>query len=229
LITGGASGIGLATAQMLMEKGHRVAVTYRTAKPPEGLLGVACDITDAEMVDEAFQQVEAAHGPVEILVANAGITKDRAMLRMSEEDFSSVIDTNLTGSFRVAKRALRAMVSARWGRIIFVGSAVGLRGESGQVNYAASKAALIGAARSMARELGRRAITVNLVAPGLTDTKMAHALTEPQMAALTAQIPLGRIAEPKEIAAAVTFLASDDASYITGAVIPVDGGAAMGH
>jgi len=209
--------------------GDRVAVTCRTGEPPEGLFAVRCDVTDADQVDVAFEQVEAEHGPVEVLVSNAGIVKDQLLLRMSEEDFTTVVDTNLTGAFRVTKRATRGMLRARKGRVVFISSAVALRGESGQANYAASKAGLIGFARSMARELGARGVTFNVVAPGLTETSMSENLMEEQLAHLTGQIPLGRLARPEEVAAAVAFLASDDAGYITGAVVPVDGGAGMGN
>ncbi|HKT59280.1 beta-ketoacyl-ACP reductase [Streptomyces sp. SGAir0957] len=229
LITGGNRGIGLAIARHLADAGDRVAVTYRSGEPPEGLLGVRCDITDTEQVDLAFKQVEEQHGPVEVLIANAGITKDQLLMRMSEDDFTSVLDTNLTGAFRVTKRASRGMLRAKKGRVVFISSAVALRGESGQANYAASKAGLVGFARSMARELGSRGITFNVVAPGLTETSMSQQLSEDQLENLKSQIPLGRLARPEEIAATVAFLSSDQAAYITGAVVPVDGGAGMGH
>ncbi|MEU4111079.1 beta-ketoacyl-ACP reductase (plasmid) [Streptomyces sp. NBC_01426] len=229
LITGGSRGIGLAIARHLAEAGDRVAITYRSGEPPEGLLAVRCDITDTEQVDAAFKEVEEQHGPVEVLVANAGITKDQLLMRMSEEDFASVVDTNLTGAFRVTKRASRGMLRAKKGRVVFISSAVALRGESGQANYAASKAGLVGFARSMARELGSRGITFNVVAPGLTETSMSQALSDEQLENLKTQIPLGRLARPEEIAATVAFLASEQAAYITGAVVPVDGGAGMGH
>ncbi|MFK0119363.1 beta-ketoacyl-ACP reductase [Streptomyces sp. NPDC090994] len=229
LITGGNRGIGLAIARHLAEVGDRVAVTYRSGEPPEGLLAVRCDITDTDQVDAAFKEVEEQHGPVEVLVANAGITKDQLLMRMSEDDFTSVVDTNLTGAFRVTKRASRGMLRAKKGRVVFISSAVALRGESGQANYAASKAGLIGFARSMARELGSRGITFNVVAPGLTETSMSQQLSDEQLENLKAQIPLGRLARAEEIAATVAFLASEQASYITGAVVPVDGGAGMGH
>ncbi|MGW1158972.1 3-oxoacyl-ACP reductase FabG [Streptomyces sp. NPDC002519] len=229
LITGGNRGIGLAIARHLADAGDRVAVTYRSGEPPEGLLGVRCDITDTEQVDLAFKQVEEQHGPVEVLIANAGITKDQLLMRMSEDDFTSVLDTNLTGAFRVTKRASRGMLRAKKGRVVFISSAVALRGESGQANYAASKAGLVGFARSMARELGSRGITFNVVAPGLTETSMSQQLSEDQLENLKSQIPLGRLARPEEIAATVAFLSSDYAAYITGAVVPVDGGAGMGH
>ncbi|MFH9818286.1 beta-ketoacyl-ACP reductase [Streptomyces sp. NPDC017230] len=229
LITGGNRGIGLAIARHLAEAGDRVAVTYRSGEPPEGLLAVRCDITDTDQVDAAFKEVEEQHGPVEVLVANAGITKDQLLMRMSEDDFTSVVDTNLTGAFRVTKRASRGMLRAKKGRVVYISSAVALRGESGQANYAASKAGLIGFARSMARELGSRGITFNVVAPGLTETSMSQQLSDEQLENLKAQIPLGRLARAEEIAATVAFLASEQASYITGAVVPVDGGAGMGH
>jgi 3-oxoacyl-[acyl-carrier protein] reductase len=229
LITGGNRGIGLAIARHLAEAGDRVAITYRSGEPPEGLLAVRCDITDTAQVDAAFKEVEEQHGPVEVLVANAGITKDQLLMRMSEDDFTSVLDTNLTGAFRVTKRASRGMLRAKKGRVVYISSAVALRGESGQANYAASKAGLVGFARSMARELGSRGITFNVVAPGLTETSMSEALSDEQLENLKTQIPLGRLARPEEIAATVAFLASEQAAYITGAVVPVDGGAGMGH
>jgi 3-oxoacyl-[acyl-carrier protein] reductase len=228
-ITGGNRGIGLAIAKAMARDGDRVAVTYRSSEPPAGLLGVRCDITDAAQVDAAFQQVEAEHGPVEVLVANAGITRDSLLMRMPEDDFTSVIDTNLTSAYRVAKRASRGMLRARDARMIFISSAVALRGDKGQANYAAAKAGLIGFTRSLAREFGSRGVTFNVVAPGLTATDMTAALPEARIAELCEEIPLGRVAQPEEIAAAVRFLASREASYITGAVLPVDGGAGMGH
>jgi 3-oxoacyl-[acyl-carrier protein] reductase len=229
LVTGGARGIGLATARAFAGAGDDVAVTYRSTRAPDDLFAVKCDITDPEQVEQAYKEVEERQGRVEVLVANAGVTRDQLLLRMSEEDFTSVLDTNLTGTFRVVKRAVRGMLRARAGRIVLVSSAVGLRGEAGQANYAASKAGLVGFARSLARELGSRGITVNVVAPGLTETAMSDALSEEQRAEMVRQIPAGRLAQPEEIAAAVRFLASPEAAYITGAVLPVDGGGGMGH
>lgn len=229
LVTGGNRGIGLAIARALADDGDAVAVTYRGGEPPEGLLGVRCDVTDAASVDAAFKEVEEAQGPVEVLVANAGTNRDQLLALLKEEDFTAVLDTNLTGAYRVAKRAVRAMMRARHGRIILISSVVGLLGSAGQANYAASKAGQVGLARSLARELGSRNITVNVVAPGFVDTDMTDALGEDRKAEIVKQVPLGRIADPEEIAAAVRFLASDSAAYITGAVIPVDGGLGMGH
>ncbi|WP_143094583.1 3-oxoacyl-[acyl-carrier-protein] reductase [Streptacidiphilus jiangxiensis] len=229
LVTGGNRGIGLAIARAFAEAGDKVAVTYRSGEPPEGLLGVKCDITDSEQVEQAFKEIEAAHGPVEVLVANAGITRDTLLLRMSEEDFTSVLDTNLTGTFRVVKRASKAMLRARKGRVVLISSVVGLLGSAGQANYAASKAGLVGFARSLARELGSRNITVNVVAPGFVDTDMTAVLSDDRRAEIVSQVPLGRYASTAEIASAVRFLSSDEAAYITGAVIPVDGGLGMGH
>lgn len=229
LVTGGNRGIGLAIARALADAGDAVAVTYRSGEPPEGLLGVQCDVTDAASVDAAFKEVEEAQGPVEVLVANAGTNRDQLLALLKEEDFAAVLDTNLTGAYRVAKRAVRAMMRARHGRIILISSVVGLLGSAGQANYAASKAGQVGLARSLARELGSRNITVNVVAPGFVDTDMTDALGEDRKAEIVKQVPLGRIAEPEEIAAVVRFLAGDAAAYITGAVIPVDGGLGMGH
>lgn len=230
LVTGGARGIGLACAQRLASTGYRVAVTHRRADAPDGLFGVRCDVTSTADVDAAFTAVtEHFGGPVEVLVSNAGVTRDGLLLRMSDDDFTAVIDANLTAAFRVAKRATRDMLRARAGRIVLMSSVVGLLGSAGQANYAASKAGLVGFARSLARELGSRGITVNVVAPGPIETDMTAALGEARLAELTGAVPLGRMGTPDEIAAAVAFLASDDAAYITGAVIPVDGGLGMGH
>ena len=229
LVTGGNRGIGLAVAQAFLAQGDQVAVTSRTGDGPEGALALACDVTVQDQVDAAFEAIEAAHGPVEVLVANAGITRDTLLLRMSDEDFTVTLDTNLTGAFRMARRASRGMLRARWGRLVFVSSVVGLLGSAGQANYAASKAGLVGLARSLARELGSRHITSNVVAPGFVDTEMTRVLGEGRRAEIVGQVPLGRYATPEEVAAVVRFLASDEAAYITGAVIPVDGGLGMGH
>jgi 3-oxoacyl-[acyl-carrier protein] reductase len=229
LVTGGNRGIGLAIAQAFAKQGDRVAVTHRGSGAPEGLFGVECDITDNAAVDAAFTAVEAELGPVEVLVANAGITDDTLLLRMTEEQFTRVLDTNLTGAFRCSKRASAKMLRAKWGRIIFISSVVGLYGGPGQVNYAASKAGLIGMARSITRELGTRNITANVVAPGFIDTEMTDVLPEARKAEIIKAIPAGRLARPDEVAAAVTWLASDASGYISGAVIPVDGGLGMGH
>jgi 3-oxoacyl-[acyl-carrier protein] reductase len=229
LVTGGNRGIGLAIARAFAEAGDRVAVTYRSGEPPAGLLGVTCDVTDSAAVDRAFDQAEEAHGPVEVAVSNAGITRDTLILRMTEEDFAAVVETNLAGSFRVAKRAAKSMLRKRYGRMIFISSVVGLLGSPGQANYAASKAALIGLARSLARELGSRGITANVVAPGFVESDMTAALGEVRRAEILGSVPLGRYATPEEVAGVVRFLASDEAAYITGALIPVDGGLGMGH
>ncbi|MEU3194579.1 3-oxoacyl-[acyl-carrier-protein] reductase [Streptomyces sp. NPDC006992] len=229
LVTGGNRGIGLAIARAFAEAGDKVAVTYRSGEPPEGFLGVKCDITEPEQVEQAYKEIEEKQGAVEVLVANAGVTRDQLLLRMSEEDFTSVVDTNLTGTFRVVKRASRAMLRARKGRIVLISSVVGLMGQAGQANYAASKAGLVGFARSLSRELGSRNITCNVVAPGFVDTDMTRALTDEQREDIVKQVPLGRYAAPEEVASSVRFLASDEAAYITGAVIPVDGGLGMGH
>lgn len=229
LVTGANRGIGLATAVRLTDAGHRVAVTYRSEPPEDSrLFAVRCDVTDPAAVDAAFTTIEAELGPVEILVSNAGITRDGLVLRMSDDDFTAVLDANLTAGFRVAKRAVKSMMRARWGRIVFVSSVVGLAGQAGQANYAASKAGLVGLARSLAREFASRGITVNVVAPGPVQTDMIDALTDDQKAAITETVPLGRFASTEEIAATISFIASDDAGFITGAVIPVDGGLAMG-
>lgn len=229
LVTGGNRGIGRAIATAFIAQGDKVAVTTRNGGAPEGALDVRCDVTDPDAVEAAFATVEAAHGPVEVLVANAGITADTLVLRMSEEDWGSVIDTNLTGSFRLAKRAAKGMLRLRRGRIIFISSVVGLLGSAGQVNYAASKAGLVGMARSLSRELGSRSITTNVVAPGFVDTDMTAVLSDEQKQVIKTQVPLGRYGDPTEVASAVTWLASDGAAYVTGAVIPVDGGLGMGH
>ena len=229
LVTGGNRGIGLAIALAFAKQGDKVAVTHRGSGAPEGLLGVRCDVTDGAAVDAAFAEAEQAHGPIEVLVSNAGITDDTLLLRMTEEQFSRVLDANLTGSYRVAKRAARSMLRARWGRMVFISSVVGLSGGAGQVNYAASKAGLVGVARSIARELGSRSITANVVAPGYVSTDMTSELPETRREEILGSIPLRRQASPEDVAAAVTFLASDAAGYITGAVLPVDGGLGMGH
>ena len=229
LITGGSRGIGLATARRFKAIGDRVAITYNSSPPPEGFFAVKCDVTSSTDVDDAFKAVEQHFGPVEILVSNAGMTKDMLLLRMSEDDFTEVIDANLTAAYRVAKRAAQGMLKARKGRIIFVSSVVGLLGSAGQVNYSASKSGLVGLARSIARELGSRSITANVVAPGPVATDMLAALSEDRREALTAAVPLGRLASPDEIAGTIAFLASADAAFITGAIIPVDGGLGMGH
>jgi 3-oxoacyl-[acyl-carrier protein] reductase len=234
LVTGGNRGIGRAIAEAFVAAGDQVAVTYRSGEPPtsdtgRGMLAVRCDVTDADSVEAAFTEIEAAHGPVEVLVANAGITADTLVLRMSEDDWSRVIDTNLTGSFRVAKRAAKGMLRLRRGRLIFISSVVGLLGSAGQVNYAASKAGLVGMARSLARELGSRSITANVVAPGFVETEMTAVLPEDTQKQYKSQIPLGRFASVDDVAAVVQWLGSDGAAYVTGAVIPVDGGLGMGH
>ncbi len=229
LVTGGNRGIGLAIAQAFAAQGDQVAVTYRGKPPPEGLLGVRCDVTDNDQVDAAFKEVEAAHGAVEVLVSNAGITDDTLLMRMSEEQFTRVLDANLTGSYRVAKRACRGMLKARWGRMIFISSVVGMTGGPGQINYAASKAGLIGVARSIVREMGNRNITANVITPGFISTEMTDAVSDERKKTVLAQVPAGRYGGTEEVAAAVTFLASDAAAYVTGAVLPVDGGLGMGH
>jgi 3-oxoacyl-[acyl-carrier protein] reductase len=229
LVTGGSRGIGLACARRFAALGDRVAITYNSSPPPDGLFGVRCDVTDAAQVDAAFKEIEEKFGPVEILVSNAGITKDTLLLRMTEADFAAVVDANLTAAFRVVKRATQGMLRARKGRIILMSSVVGLLGSAGQANYAASKAGLVGFARSLARELGSRSITVNVVAPGPVETDMTAALGEDRLKELTSQVPLARMATADEIAGVVEFLAGPDAGYVTGAVIPVDGGLGMGH
>ncbi|MCR2811995.1 beta-ketoacyl-ACP reductase [Microbacterium sp. zg.Y1090] len=229
LVTGGNRGIGRAIAERFVAEGHRVAVTARSGEGPMGTLTVCADVTDAVAVDAAFRQVEEQLGPVEVVVANAGITKDTLLMRMSEEDFDSVVATNLGGAFRVVKRASKGMLRARWGRVILISSVVGLYGSAGQINYAASKSGLVGFARSLTRELGARGITANVVAPGFIETDMTAALPEDTQAEYKRNIPAGRFATPDEVAGVVTWLASDDAAYISGAVIPVDGGLGMGH
>lgn len=229
LVTGGNRGIGLATARRFADDGHRVAITSRSGEAVDDrILTVRCDVTDTEQVDEAFATVEAALGGVEVLVANAGITRDALVLRMSDDDFTSVLDANLTGAFRTARRAVKTMMRARWGRIVLVGSVVGLGGQAGQANYAASKAGLVGLGRSLAREFASRSITVNLVTPGPIETDMLAALSDDQRAPILEAVPLGRLGDPAEVAATIAFLASDAAGYITGAVVPIDGGLAMG-
>ncbi|MFF2633665.1 3-oxoacyl-ACP reductase FabG [Microbacterium sp. NPDC058021] len=229
LVTGGNRGIGRAIAERFVAEGHRVAVTARSGEGPEGALTVRADVTDAASVDAAFTEVEQQLGPVEVVVANAGITKDTLLMRMSEDDFDSVVATNLGGAFRVVKRASKGMLRARWGRVILISSVVGLYGSAGQTNYAASKSGLVGFARSLTRELGGRGITTNVVAPGFIETEMTASLPEDTQAEYKRNIPAGRFATPDEVAGVVTWLASDDAAYISGAVIPVDGGLGMGH
>jgi 3-oxoacyl-[acyl-carrier protein] reductase len=229
LVTGGNRGIGLAIAQRLAADGDAVTITSRSGDPVEDLHVVPCEVRDPASVDAAFTAAEEAHGPVEVVVANAGVSRDQLLVLLSEEHFSEVIDTNLAGSYRVARRATRGMLRMRRGRLIFISSVVGLLGSAGQANYAASKAGLIGLARSLARELGSRGITANVVAPGFIETDMTAALSEARRKAIVGQIPLGKIAGPETVAATVSFLASAEAGYITGAVIPVDGGLGMGH
>lgn len=229
LITGGNRGIGHAIATRFVADGHRVAVTARTGEGPAGALTVRADVTDGDSLDAAISKVEAALGPIEVVVANAGITKDTLLMRMKDEEFEEVIQTNLVGVFKVVKRCVTSMIKAKHGRIILISSVVGLHGSPGQVNYASSKSALIGFARSVTRELGSRGITANVVAPGFIKTDMTTALPEAQQEAYLASIPGGRFAEPEEVAAAVSWLASDEAAYVSGAVLPVDGGLGMGH
>ena len=234
LVTGGNRGIGLAIAQAFVAEGDQVAITARSGELPAELAGtdvlvVQADVTDSASIDAAFDRIEAELGPVEIVVANAGITRDGLILRMSDDDIDAVLDTNLVGALRVARRAAKGMVRLRRGRLVFVSSVVGLLGSAGQANYAASKAGLVGVARSLARELGSRGITANVVTPGFVDTDMTAVLSEERRAEITGAVPLGRYASPAEVAGTVVFLASDAAAYITGAVIPVDGGLGMGH
>jgi 3-oxoacyl-[acyl-carrier protein] reductase len=229
LITGGNRGIGFSIAEEFVAAGHRVAVTARNGAGPAGSLTVIADVTDGESLDRAFAEVEEKLGPIEVLVANAGITRDTLVMRMSDDDFDDVVNTNLGGSFRVVKRATKGMLKAKFGRIILISSVVGLYGSAGQVNYAASKSALVGMARSLTRELGSRGITANVVAPGFIETDMTAALPEDQQLEYKRNIPAGRFAQPAEVAKVVAWLAGDDAGYISGAVIPVDGGLGMGH
>ncbi|MEV1044712.1 3-oxoacyl-ACP reductase FabG [Streptomyces sp. NPDC049916] len=229
LVTGGNRGIGRAIALSFAEAGDRVAVTHRSGTPPQGVLGVSCDVTDTDQVDRAFQQVEAEQGPVEVLVANAGITRDKLLAVMRDDDFSSVYDTNVGGAFRVSRRALYPMMRARGGRIVLISSVAGMLGSAGQTNYAASKAAIIGFARSLAREVASRNITVNVVAPGIIDTDMTAAVPEARQKEMRGAVPLGRSGTADEVARVVRFVAGPDAGYVTGAVIPVDGGLGMGH
>lgn len=229
LITGGNRGIGLAIALHLRDQGHRVAVTARGGEVGDGLLTVKCDVTDGAQVDAAFEAAELAHGPVEVAVANAGVSADALLLRTSDDDVLRVLDTNLVSAFRVARRASRSMLRQRWGRLVFVSSVVGLSGSAGQTAYAASKSGLVGLSRSLARELGGRGITSNLVAPGFIDTDMTATLADARRDAVLQGVPLARSGSAREVAAAVGFLAGDDASYVTGAVLPVDGGLGMGH
>ncbi len=229
LISGGSRGIGWALATQFRDQGYRVAATYRSGEVPAGVLGLSCDVTDQAQVEAAFGQVEQELGPVEVLIANAGITRDRLLARMSDEDWQAVLDTNLTGTFRLVRRASRAMTRARFGRIVLISSVVAATGSPGQVNYAASKAALVGLARSLTRELGGRSITANVIAPGFIETAMTDQLAADVAAEYRARIPAGRLGQVDDVAAAALFLASDAASYISGAVIPVDGGLGMGN
>jgi len=229
LITGGNRGIGYALAEEFIAQGHRVAVTARSGEGPAGSLTVRADVTDGSSLDSAYAEVEEKLGPVEVLVANAGITKDTLVMRMTDEEFDSVVDTNLGGTFKVVKRAIKRMLKARFGRIILISSVVGLYGSAGQVNYSSSKSALVGMARSLTRELGARGITANVVAPGFIETDMTAALPEEQQEQYKKNIPAGRFAQPSEVAKVCAWLASDDSGYISGAVIPVDGGLGMGH
>lgn len=229
LITGGSKGIGRSMAEAFRDAGYRVAATYRSGGVPDGVFGVTCDITDQGQVDQAFDQIEAELGPVEVVVANAGMTKDTLLMRMSDDDWNQVIDTNLTGTFRIIRRATKKMTRARWGRVILVSSVVALLGSPGQVNYASSKAALVGMARSLTRELGSRNITANVIAPGFIDTDMTSLLGDDVIADYNKRIPAGRLGSVDDVAQAALFLASEQAGYISGAVLPVDGGLGMGH
>ena len=230
LVTGGNRGIGLSIARAFAAAGDRVAITHRGTTPPDadGIMCVQCDVTDAEQVEAAFTRIEEELGPVEVLVSNAGMTNDKLTMRMSDDDFTGVLDANLVGGFRVAKRAVPKMMRARWGRVVFIGSVVGTIGQAGQANYAASKAGLVGLARSLAREFASRNVTVNVVAPGPIATDMFEAVDDAMRDSITSAVPVGRLGRPDEVAAAVQFLASDAAGYITGAVLPVDGGLGMG-
>ena len=229
LVTGGNRGIGFAIAKEFVASGYRVAVTARSGRGPEGSMTVTADVTDSASLDTAIAEVEAALGPIEVLVANAGITKDTLLMRMSDEEFESVVDTNLNGVFRVVKRVTKSMLRQKFGRVVLIGSVVGLLGSAGQVNYSATKSALVGIARSITREIGAKNITANVVAPGFIDTDMTAALSEELAATYRSRIPAGRFASPEEVAKVVRWIASDEASYISGAVIPVDGGLGMGH
>ncbi|MFF1572068.1 3-oxoacyl-ACP reductase FabG [Leifsonia sp. NPDC058292] len=229
LVTGGNRGIGYAIAEEFVAQGHRVAVTARSGEGPEGTLTVRADVTDSASIDAAFSEIEEKLGPVEVVIANAGITRDTLLMRMSDDDFDTVVDTNLGGAFRVVKRASKGMLKARYGRVVLISSVVGLYGSAGQVNYAASKAGLVGIARSLTRELGARGITANVVAPGFIETDMTAALPDTQQAEYKKNIPAGRFATASEVAKVVAWVAGDDAGYISGAVIPVDGGLGMGH
>jgi 3-oxoacyl-[acyl-carrier protein] reductase len=229
LVTGGNRGIGKAIAERLISEGYKVAITSRDGSGPEGALKVSADLTDSASLDKAFSEIEAELGPIEILVANAGITNDQLLLRMSDEDFESVIDTNLNGTFRVVKRSIRGMLKSKFGRVVMIGSVVGSIGSPGQVNYSASKSGLVGIARSLTQELGSKNITANVVAPGFINTDMTASLPEQTQESYKSKIPAGRFAEPEEVAATVSFLVGESASYISGAIIPVDGGLGMGH
>lgn len=229
MVTGGNRGIGLATARAFAEAGDNVAITYRSGDPPSDVLAVQADVTEPETIENAFATVEERQGPVEVLVANAGITRDTLLLRMTDDDWSSVLETNLTGAFRTARRAAKQMLRLRRGRIVFVSSVVGQLGSAGQVNYGASKAGMVGMARSIARELGSRGITANVVAPGFVETALTEVLSEDKQQEYLAQIPLSRYTSTDEVARVIRWVASEEAAYITGAVIPVDGGLGMGH